>query len=274
MFLILLLLYAVAAAAYAVYFVRRDDGAGRTATAVLAGAAVAHTFLIGMQTVRVGHAPFGGTTGAISAFVWLLALAYLYLETSTNERAMGVFIVPLLVALQAIVAVGPGSPALPEVLQSGWFALHVTTLLFAYASFALAAVVGLTYVLLFREIKARQPGFFTARLPSLQVLDVMNRRAVAVGWVFLTVGVLVGGLWVFQVRPDGASDPRLRAMSLLDPKIFVALVCWCVYSFAIYARRIVGWSGRRAAWLSAVGFMIVLLNFVPVGYFLTKSHDF
>ena len=31
---------------------------------------------------------------------------------------------------------------------------------------------------------------------------------------------------------------------------------------------------RRAAWLSAVGFIIVLLNFLPVGYFLTKSHNF
>ena len=32
--------------------------------------------------------------------------------------------------------------------------------------------------------------------------------------------------------------------------------------------------GRRAAWLSALAFVIVLLNFVPVGYFLTKSHNF
>jgi ABC-type transport system involved in cytochrome c biogenesis permease subunit len=269
-----LLFYAAAAVAYTVYFVRRDDRAGRLATAALSAAALAHTFLIGMQTVRVGHAPFGGTTGAISAFVWLLALAYLYLEMSTNERAMGVFILPLLVVLQAIVSVGPRSTTLPEALQSAWFALHVSSLLFAYASFALAAVVGLTYVLLFREIKGKQPGFFTARLPSLRVLDVMNGRAVAVGGVFLTIGVLVGGLWVFQVQSQGASDPRLREMTVLDPKIFVALVCWVVYSFALYARRVVGWSARRAAWLSALGFMIVLLNFVPVGYFLTKSHNF
>ncbi len=269
-----LLLYAAAAAAYTVHFVRRDERIGRLATAALAGAALAHTFLIGMQTVRVGHAPFGGTTGAISAFVWVLALAYLYLEMSTNERAMGVFILPLLVALEAIVASSPGATTLPEALQSAWFALHVTTLLFAYASFALAAVVGITYVLLFREIKARHPGFFTARLPSLQVLDVMNGRAVAIGWTFLTIGVVVGGLWVLKMQPQGASDPRVRAMSLLDPKIFVALICWAVYSFALYARRIVGWSGRRAAWLSALGFVIVLLNLVPVGYFLTKSHNF
>jgi ABC-type transport system involved in cytochrome c biogenesis permease subunit len=63
-------------------------------------------------------------------------------------------------------------------------------------------------------------------------------------------------------------------MSLQDPKIFVALLCWAVYSFELYAGRAIGWRGRRAAWLSAVGFAIVLLNFLPVSYFFTKSHNF
>ena len=62
--------------------------------------------------------------------------------------------------------------------------------------------------------------------------------------------------------------------TLADPKIFVAVLCWATYSFALVARRTIGWSGRRTAWLSAIGFAIVLLNFVPVGYFLTRSHNF
>jgi ABC-type transport system involved in cytochrome c biogenesis permease subunit len=63
-------------------------------------------------------------------------------------------------------------------------------------------------------------------------------------------------------------------MHLQDPKIFVALVCWAVYSFELFAARRIGWGGRRAAYLSALGFAIVLLNFVPVSYFLTSSHNF
>jgi ABC-type transport system involved in cytochrome c biogenesis permease subunit len=54
----------------------------------------------------------------------------------------------------------------------------------------------------------------------------------------------------------------------------VALLCWAVYALAFLARRAIGWSGRRAAWLSAIAFVIVLLNFVPIGFFLTKSHNF
>jgi ABC-type transport system involved in cytochrome c biogenesis permease subunit len=129
--------------------------------------------------------------------------------------------------------------------------------------------------LLFKEIKAKHLGFFYARLPSLQVLDNMNQRAIVIGWIFLTIGIIVGVVWAAQARGGyGATDPRVQAMSLLDPKIFVALVCWFVYSFELFAARRIGWGGRRAAYLSALGFAIVLLNFVPISYFLTTSHNF
>ena len=68
----------------------------------------------------------------------------------------------------------------------------MSSLLFAYASFALAGVLGVTYVLQFKEIKTKHLGFFYARLPSLQVLDAMNRGRSTIGWLFLTVGVVVG----------------------------------------------------------------------------------
>jgi ABC-type uncharacterized transport system permease subunit len=99
----------------------------------------------------------------------------------------------------------------------------------------------------------------------------MNQRAAFVGWVFLTVGLAAGAVWAGRA-PE--YDPRVQAMSLQDPKIFLALVCWIVYSFEVFAARRVGWGGRRAAYLSAVGFAIILLNFVPISYFLTRSHNF
>lgn len=272
MHLVPLVFYAAAAAAYLTHFAWRDPRVGRLATAILGGGVLAHTFLIGMQTVHVGHAPLVGTTAALSAFVWLLGLAYLYIEVTTDERTMGVFVAPLLVVLDIIPALDPGVSPRPPLLQSPLFTLHIVSMLFAYASFALAFVLGVTYVLLFKEIKARHLGFFYARLPSLQALDAMNSRVVAIGWIFLTIGIAVGGLWAMQIQ--ASIDPRAQNMSVRDPKILVALVCWAVYSFGLIARRSIGWSGRRAAWLSAIAFVIVLLNFVPVGYFFTKSHNF
>src|SRR3989441_4412402 len=269
-----LTLYTLAWVAYVWHFAQRDAAVGRAATTLLVAAALTHTFVIGMQTMEIGHVPVAGATSAISTFVWLLALSYLYIEMTTDERAMGVFILPLLVALQAIPAVRPGVEDRAAVLQGPLFGVHVSSLLFAYASFALACVIGITYVLLFKEIKAKHLGYFYARLPSLQVLDRMNQRAIVIGWIFLTVGMVVGAVWAAQARGYAAGDPRVQAMSLQDPKIFVAVVCWFVYSFELFAARRIGWGGRRAAYLSALGFAIVLLNLVPISYFLTRSHNF
>lgn len=269
---ILLLLYATAAAAYGVQFARRTSGASRLATVLLVLAAFAHTFIIGMETMRVGHVPSSSPTSATLVFVWLLALSYLYLELTTGERAMGVFILPLLAALQAIPATMPAAEPRNPILESPWFGVHVSSLLFSYASFALAAVLGITYVLQFKEIKAKHLGFFYTRLPPLTVLDEMNLRAVKIGWIFLTIGLITGGIWASQLEPTGSA--AASRMSIGDPKIFVAVLSWAVYSFELYAQRAIGWRGRRAAWLSAVGFCIVLLNFVPVSYFFTTSHNF
>jgi ABC-type transport system involved in cytochrome c biogenesis permease subunit len=269
-----LTLYAAAGVVYALHFARRQPALGRAATTLLLLGVLAHTFVIGMQTMEVRHVPFANPSRAVSSFVWLLAISYLYLEMTTDERAMGVFILPIAAGLQAIPVIYPGVENADPVLDSPWFWVHVASLLFAYASFALAGMLGLTYMLQFTEIKKKHLGYLYTRLPSLHVLDAMNSRAVVVGWLFLTVGVVVGVMWAAQARAVAPDNSNLQAMSLQDPKVFIAMVTWAVYSFSLLARRTLGWTGRRAAWLSALGFVIVLLNFLPVSYFVTTSHTF
>ena len=269
-----LLLYAAAGVAYAIHFARRDATVGRAATTLLLFGALVHTFVIGMQTMEVRHLPFANFSRAVSSFVWLLTLSYLYLELTTDERSMGVFILPVIIGLQLIPVLHPGVERADPVLDSPWFWVHVSSLLFAYASFALAGVLGVTYMLQFKEIKKKHLGYFYTRLPSLQILDIMNSRAVTVGLVFLTFGVIVGAVWTAQARTIAPDDPNLRAMSIYDPKIFVALLTWGVYSFAVFARRTLGWTGRRAAWLSSLGFAFAMVNFLAINYFVTTSHTF
>src|SRR3954468_11191081 len=110
--------YAAAAAAYLRHFSRRDPRTGRTATGLLGGALVTHTFLIGMQTMQAGYAPLVGTTAAVSAFVWLLGLAYLYVELTTEERAMGLFVTTLLAVLAILPAIDSETAQRPPLLRS------------------------------------------------------------------------------------------------------------------------------------------------------------
>ena len=269
-----LFLYVVAGIAYAIHFARRDPTSGRTATTLLLLGVLAHTFVVGMQTMEVQHVPIANPSRAVSTFVWLMTLSYLYLELTTDERAMGVFILPVIVGLQLIPVLSPGIEKPDPVLNSPWFWVHVSSLLFAYATFGLAGILGLTYVLQFKEIKKKHLGYFYTRLPSLQILDRMNSRATATGWACLTLGLIVGVVWTMEARRLTPGNSNLQAMSLNDPKIFFAVVTWVVYSFAVAARKMMGWNGRRAAWLSALGFVIVLLTFLPLSYFVETSHTF
>lgn len=268
-----LLLYLAAGVLYAFHFATRDAATGRAGTAILTLGAVAHSFVTGMQTQAAGHVPIAGIAQAISVFVLLLALAYLYMEMTTAERALGVFIAPLLVVLQGLRVVSPVVEKRAAILESPWFGVHVASLLFAYACLALAFVVGLTYVLLFKEIKAKHLGFFYKRLPPLESLDLMNARTIVLGWIFLTIGIVVGVIWTIQAKQGPNVDPRIQAMTLADPKILGSAVSWAIYTFALYARSR-GFGGKRAAYISVIGFAIVLFNFVPIGYFLTRSHNF
>src|SRR5438067_2682192 len=139
-----LVFYAAAAAAYIAHFGKRDPRVGRVASSLLAGGVLAHTFVIGMQTVQAGYAPLVGTTAAISAFVWLLGLAYLYVELTTDERTMGAFVTVLRAVLAVLPALDPQLDQRPALLRSPLFTVHVLSMLFAYASFALAFVLGIT----------------------------------------------------------------------------------------------------------------------------------
>ena len=89
--------------------------------------------------------------------------------------AMGVFILPIALGLQTIAALTPGEDRVDPVLDSPWFWIHVASLLCAYASFALACVLGVTYMLQFKEIKKKHLGFLYQRLPSLLTECIVPR---------------------------------------------------------------------------------------------------
>ena len=106
--------------------------------------------------------------------------SYLYLELTTDERAMGVFILPIIVgaadrsrcSIPGVENRGPGARQ-PVVLGARRRRCCSPT-----PASRWPACSALTYVLQFKEIKEKHLGFFYTRLPSLQILDVMNSRAV------------------------------------------------------------------------------------------------
>ena len=171
---------------------------GRSARRCSWAAAFAHTFIIGMQTIEAGHIRrSSGRRGDFPRSSGCSGLSYLYVEITTDERAIGVFILPLLVALQAIPALGPRRGARRRCSR---------------AAVRRPCVVAAVRV---RELRAglrasgsptcccsrRSRRSTSASSSAAAVVAGARRdepRAVVVGWVCLTVGLIVGA----SGRPD------------------------------------------------------------------------
>lgn len=94
----------------------------------------------------------------------------------------------------------------------------------------------------------------TGVLPSLRVLDEINYRAIAIGYPLFTIGGLfAGAIWAYEAWGSFWS---------WDPKEVGALIIWLFFTAYLHARLQRGWSGKRAAWLSITGFVIVILSFL------------
>ncbi|MDQ2137226.1 c-type cytochrome biogenesis protein CcsB [Alcaligenaceae bacterium C4P045] len=104
-----------------------------------------------------------------------------------------------------------------------------------------------------------------AALPSLEVLDDIMYRAIAIGFAFFTVATVLGALW--------AAD-AWGAYWQWDPKETWALIVWLNYAAWLHMRLIKGLRGTMAAYWSLVGLLITGFAFLGVNMFLSGLHSY
>ena len=119
-----------------------------------------------------------------------------------------------------------------------------------------ALIVG--SILLFRRPIA-------ARLPSLEVLDDIMYRAIAIGFAFFTVATILGALW--------AAD-AWGAYWQWDPKETWALIVWLNYAAWLHLRLMKGLRGTMAAYWALVGLLVTGFAFLGVNMFLSGLHSY
>lgn len=260
-------LYTVSAVAYALNFQKSSASRGSIGTSSLLAGWVAQTFFLGLLTALTGSVPL--TKQVLPAIcAWLLVVVYLYLELSSHDRSLGALVIPIVWLLQLLSM--PQLYGVEEAVAAphsgGWFRLHVLAYLLAYAAFAISFVSAVMYVMLLGEIQQKHLGFFYERLPSLDVLDLLDSRAATFGFTLLTAGVVSSSVWAYQEMD--------RAWVWAEPSVAPLLVTWVIYGGHVFARAVSGWHGRRAAYLSIAGFTVVILAFPVVGVFFSGQHPF
>jgi cytochrome c-type biogenesis protein CcsB len=215
----------------------------------------------------IGHIPVSNLYEVFILFAVMTALLYLTYERRYDNRAMGAFVLTVISAAVGFILwytfdrqaheIQPLVPA----LQSYWMKIHVPANFVGYGAFALAAMLGVAYLLMDRKPN----GLLARRLPSLEVLDDIMYKAIALGFAFFTVATVLGAMWAAEAWGGYWS---------WDPKETWALIVWLNYAAWLHLRLTKGWRGRPLAWWAIVGLFVTLFAFVGVNMFLSGLHSY
>lgn len=227
---------------------------------------VMHTISLADRYIAAGHMPVASAHEATSFFAWCIVVLFFVLEFRHKVGLMGSFIMPVVLVLLITASLLPREiKPLSPVLQSKWFSVHTVLAFAGDAAFALACGVGIMYLLQEHYVKSKHLGGLFQRLPSLQSLDYMNYRLITIGFPLLTLAIISGALWA-----ESAWGGYWR----WDPREVWALITWLIYAIILHARLLAGWRGRRAAILSIIGFISILVAFFGIKLLHKGLHIF
>jgi ABC-type uncharacterized transport system permease subunit len=229
------------------------SGLQRAAQISLGVGLFAHAAYIFARFQSLGLSPLADVHEALSSFSWLLAAGYAAFRLFQPKlEAAGLFIAPLTALLLGISAVTARQEPLALGLGKTLLPLHIGAALLAIVALGLASAVAIMYLLLERRLKQKRFGAIYQQFPSLEVLDKVSFRSVAVGFPLFTLAILAG---VFTAR-DALSALLLQGNQILQYSIGV--LGWIVFGVMLQARLLAGWRGRRAAVLTIAGFLCAL----------------
>lgn len=199
-----------------------------------------------------GACPLGDWGERLAYLAWSLTLFYLLVGPAYRISLLGVFTAPVVAIFQAV-ALLPGMlhPQPSKLLNTtAWGETHSATSVLSYGAFALAAVAGVMFLILDRQLKEHhlKSGLFK-NLPPIRELLISVERLLWFGLVLLTVGITAGLL----MPHTGISGHIITAISV-----------WIAYAGLLLTKRIRGLTGRKISSAAVVIFVMSLLVFAFV----------
>jgi len=261
---------------YFTYLFFRNPKFGRIITAITIFGLTIHTVALGMRwyesyQLGYGHIPLSNLYESLMSLSWTTVLLYLIIEFRYKSKALGIFIFPIVSIAMAYASLSPNiqdelEPLIPA-LQSNWLTYHVITCFLSYSAFAVSFGSSITYLIKLRKSSKNNPAQKQAdeMLPSMESLDEIIYKTVAIGFLLLSIGIITGAVWANYAWGSYWS---------WDPKETWSLITWFVYAAFIHARLTRGWRGRRTAILSIIGFAAVLFTFLGVNFLLSGLHSY
>ena len=260
------LLYAGAFAVFVVQFLTKSPTLTRVGLVVAAGGLAFQTLTIIFRGFSAGHVPFVGAYESLVMVAWSIALVWYVLEAFTKMRAVGLYVLPVVLILLTVAWVEYRAPVqLVPALRSDIVILHVIVMLTAIGCLYVAGGAGIIYLIEEALLRRRKAGGVLGRLPSLGALEKLIYHATLVGLPFLTAGMLAG-----IIRAETYKVPQWW----VDPMVLLALIAWALYAVLLWGRTRADWVGSRIAWLAITGLVVLLvIRFAAVPY-LSGFHNY
>jgi len=254
--------YGLATFFYFASWIFKKPLTGRLATwTALAGVTVnaAGIIIRWVESYRlgIGHAPLSNMYESLVFFSCTIVIIYLVIERKYETTVIGAVATPLAFLAMSYASLSPNindriQPLIPA-LKSNWLIAHVVTCFLGYAAFAIAFGISLMY--LFKQRDTESKSNLLSHFPKSLVLDELTHQMVMFGFLFLSIGIITGAVW---------ANSAWGSYWSWDPKETWSLITWVVYATFLHARMMRGWSGKRIAYLSILGFMAVIFTYFGV----------
>lgn len=190
---------------------------------------------------------------------WGISLLYIVLHLRLKKDFLGVVTMPIVFLVVSYASLLPKEiNDLMPALRSSWFGLHIGSAVFSYAGFAIAAGLGVKYIILKKNGENIESD-------NMIQIDFLSYRLIAFGFLLLTVVILSGCVWAEQAW---------SAFWTWDPKETWALISWIIYAIYLHLRLKRGWQGEKLAYYSLAAFICVIFAFIGVNQLLPGLHSY
>jgi cytochrome c-type biogenesis protein CcsB len=247
--------------------------------------------------IVAGYFPLSNLYESLLFLTSTLLTIYLYIEEKTKSKLIGAILIPVAVLINgfANLTLSPemqkSSPLVPA-LQSNWLMMHVSMMLLSYATLIMGSLLCILFLVISRykdvdlktidnsslplynimldyyEAKLLSPSNEISelgKLKLLQSLDNWSYRIIGLGFPFLTIGIISGGVWANEAWGSYWS---------WDPKETWALITWLVFATYLHARITKGWEGKKTAILGGLGFFVIWICYLGVNFLGKGLHSY
>jgi ABC-type uncharacterized transport system permease subunit len=218
---------------------------------------LAHTLFLVHRAWYSGAAPLSSEYDWYLVAAWVLAVVYLYLTLQHPRTAVGLFVVPLVLALIGCAHFADRA-SFPQTKASQiWGMIHGGFLLLGTVAVLTGFVAGMMHLVHSYRLKHKVRPAQGFQLPSLEHLERTNITATRISAILLLIGFLSGVVLNAVNRRQSAdeyvpwTDPVIWSSGLL----LIWLVAAAVFSLVYKPAR----QGRKVAYLTVASFLFLAL---------------